>query len=313
MEASVGEKNSRWDEIRKIHIESATAYRIFGGLVLVGIGVLLGAHFFARDSGYGTNLYTEFISIAVTVFIIDIMNSRRDERRREHELTDRLLREARSPEEEVARHAYHELRERGLTFGDKSILQGVNLRGTTPGRVNLGESNLVLADFYGSHLSESWFHQANLESANLAESNLDKTWFFDARLVNANLQGAFAENAYLIRANLTGANLKYANLDNVVFEAEPAGLEDDLEQAERERNFMRAILPNGEYWTPESDLGQFTDPEHPKFWTSKDPKSPAHPQHNTFRRRWNSRSKVVDGRVAPPQLRLSKRPNDPPL
>ncbi len=92
----MSEEQSRWDEIRKIQIESATAYRILGGLALVGIGTGLADTCFA-DEEYGTNLYTEFIGIAVTVFVIDILNRHRDERRREQELKDRLLREARSP------------------------------------------------------------------------------------------------------------------------------------------------------------------------------------------------------------------------
>jgi hypothetical protein len=39
------------------------------------------------------------------------------------------------------------------------------------------------------------------------------------------------------------------------------------------------VLPNGEFWTPETDMEQFIDPTHKNFWRSPNPRSPAsHPR-----------------------------------
>jgi hypothetical protein len=61
----------RRQELREIRQEYKSFYQLMGGLVLVLIGIWLGANIFADDAGYGTNLYTELISVAVTVFVLD--------------------------------------------------------------------------------------------------------------------------------------------------------------------------------------------------------------------------------------------------
>ena len=35
-------------------------------------------------------------------------------------------------------------------------------------------------------------------------------------------------------------------------------------------------LPDGTHWTPDTDITRFTDPDHPRFWRSDDPESPAY-------------------------------------
>ena len=270
----MSEKNSRWDEIRKIHIESATAYRILGGFVLVGIGVLLGVHFFAGDSGYGTNLYTEFISIAATVFVIDILNSRRDERRREQELKDRLLREARSPEGIIARHAYFELAEREMIYGEESVLCRANLFHSRPGKVDLQNANMEGAELREADFSNAELYGANLEKAILVRANLRDADLRRANLKNADLMKADLSGALLSRADLTGADLMYANAKQTgkfIFWANATGDAEAKSSSQRQ-----LILPDGSRATPETDMSRFTDPNHPDFWRSDDPQSPAY-------------------------------------
>lgn len=274
----MSEKNSRWDEIRKIQIESATAYRIFGGLVLVGIGVLLGSHFFAGDSGYGTNLYTEFISIAATVFIIDILNSRRDERRREQELKDRLLREVRSPEGIIARHAFHELQERDLMYGQASVLRRANMRGAKPRNVDLGKANLDGANLSESDFCDSSFMEANLDNTDFFWARLTNAVFQSASLRNANLQAANLKDACLICADLEGADLMDAKLESAQLYTRATfsvkGTREDGSVVFEDEGQL--ILPDGTKATPTTDISRFTDKRHPKFWRSSDPGSPAY-------------------------------------
>jgi len=169
---------------RAIWRDYARFYRVLGGIALVLIGVGIGRILFAgEDNGfsYSTNLYTEFVSIAVTIFIIDFLNRQRDERRE----IQRLLRDVGSQSNEAARSAIHELGQRDMLVGENGILKG-------------------------AHLIFANLQDANLWSVNLSGANLD----------NANLEGAYLRKtdlrrASLRRANLQGANLKGANLEGI--------------------------------------------------------------------------------------------------
>jgi hypothetical protein len=63
-------------------------------------------------------------------------------------------------------------------------------------------------------------------------------------------------------ANLESANLERANLQGADFFLATFSKE--------------TILPDDKKWTPETDMARFTDPEHPQFWRSDDPTSPAY-------------------------------------
>ncbi len=287
----MSEKNSRRDEIRQIHIESATAYHVLGGLALVCLGIWIGAHLFAADTGFGSNIYAEFIGIIAAYFIIDFLNRKSEERRREREyndrllreelrrereLKDRLLREARSPEPEIARFAFFDMQDRGLIYGEESILRDANLWGAKPVKADLEEARLDGARLGRSDFSRSSFLKTNLESVKLMEAHLD-----DASLVYANLKNADLQGAYLSRANLAGADLRGANLRHVHFEnanfAMTGGSMEDINQPEKLSEFT--ILPDSNLWQTGTDLDRFTDPDHPEFWRSSDPQSPAHHDH----------------------------------
>jgi len=86
-------------------------------------------------------------------------------------------------------------------------------------------------------------------------------------LIEVNLQGATMSFANLRDANLTGANLRGADFDDA-----------DLQQADlRDALFAKTTeLPDGTYWTDDTDMTRFTNPEHPDFWRSNDPNSPAY-------------------------------------
>ena len=212
----MSEEQSRWDEIRQIQIESATAYRILGGLALVGIGIWIGGHLFAGDTGYGTNLYTEFISIAVTVFIIDILNRHRDERRREQDKKDSLLRDLLSPVKNTAVQAFHELHELGLISGENSILREANLVGIKPGKVDLPSTNLRGAYLIASDFRNAAFINSDLEGVCMRYANFSGANFANVNLKNADLEGANLENVDLFGADMSGANLPSSKAQKLV-------------------------------------------------------------------------------------------------
>lgn len=102
---------------------------------------------------------------------------------------------------------------------------------------------------------------ANLEGANLWQANLER----------ANLWRASLKGANLWQANLKGADLRKADLTADLGKA-------NLERADlREAKFSKTtLLPDQTRWTPETDMERFTNPEHPDFWRSDDPESPAY-------------------------------------
>ncbi len=110
-----------------------------------------------------------------------------------------------------------------------------------------------------------------------AQGWLENRSLKDKLFIRANLQGADLESAYLrgtsfANATLTGANLKNTNLFGAIFTG--ADLTDvQLTGASYD---ARTVLPDGTFWTPGTDMTQFTDPVHPDFWRSDDPASPAY-------------------------------------
>src|SRR5262245_6868247 len=69
-------------------------YRILGGVALVGIGVVIGFGLFQTKedrSSYVINAFTSVLSISITVFVLDLLAQRREEKREERELKARLI------------------------------------------------------------------------------------------------------------------------------------------------------------------------------------------------------------------------------
>jgi len=100
-------------------------------------------------------------------------------------------------------------------------------------------------------LKDKQFTGANLRGADLDSAYLRGAWF-----VNADLEGADLSGANLLGTIFTGANLRNADLDGAEYDE-------------------KTVLPDGTPWTPGADLARFTDPDHPDFWRSSDPASPA--------------------------------------
>lgn len=156
------------------------------------------------------NLATELMSIAVTVFIIDALNQRRQARLEK----ERLIREMASSDNGIALRAARELGQQGnLTNGSlRSVwLDGANLEG----------AQLLSADLHGVSLRSAKLRGAELTGASLSRAALWKT---DLR------------NATLVGADLGNANLKYANLEDARV---------TRDQLRRAYSLRGSVLPDG--------------------------------------------------------------------
>jgi len=187
------------------------------------------------------NLTTELGSIALTVLIIDSLTRRYNQQTEEHREKARMLRQLGNRDKSIALQAVEELRlNKWLEDGTLEHIQ------ITWG--NLEGAHLPKADLRGAHL---WL--TNLQGARLYDANLQGAFMQAVNLQDAHLCGAM-----LAGANLTDSNLLNAKLDDeTILDTE-------------------TILPDCTYWTPGTDLRQFTDPLHPHFWRSKHPHSPAY-------------------------------------
>ena len=265
-----------WARNRAVQKEYPVFYQIFGGAALVALGILLGAAIFAQDEGYATNLYTEILSIGVTVFILNTLAERRAEQREEarriRELKTQLVRDVKSQSNEAAKRAVDDLRQRGWLTGEDSLLKGEYLSGANLKEAYLQKANLQFTNFFrakmqgiimrGANLYYSNLRRSKLEMADLQYADLRLVDLFRADLENTKLRGANLEEADLRFANLKGASLREANLKNA-----------ELMRVKFDR---ATVMPDGEYWSQDTQLARFTDPEHPNFWRSDDPHSPAY-------------------------------------
>jgi len=157
---------------------------------------------------------------------------------------------------------------------------------------NLTEALLASANLRRASLEYVNFQKANLNFANLEEADLNHAFLVEATLVAVNLK-----NAHLEIANLQGASLRFADLQGADLSAS-LRLEwidpelTNLQHANlKDANLLGAdltavrfnestILPDGTNWTPETDMSRFTDPNHPQFWRSANPASPAYGGNN---------------------------------
>lgn len=241
-----------WVRSKAARNEYPLLFPLLTSLILVVIGIVIGWALFADDPGYNTNLYTELLSISVTVFVLDVLARRREEQRRVRDLQDQLIRNAASLSNEIAKDAVYQMRRRKwLCPSDKEqLLRGEDLQGA-----NLQDSALDFAD-----LRHAILVQANLRNVMLRGAHLEgaDTRFADLR--NANLWGAFLQEAHLADANLKGANLH----DTILKGADL--LYANLEDAKFTQN---TILPDGNHWSPDTDLTRFTNPYHADFWRAE--------------------------------------------
>jgi DNA-directed RNA polymerase subunit RPC12/RpoP len=146
-------------------------------------------------------------------------------------------------------------------FFVRANLEGADLRDVNLQGGSLRHANLHKADLSGAALQGVNLFEADLSGANLTRANLQRAEPRYANLQGANLRLADLRNAKMFAADLQGADLSGANLQGA-----------DIREALFDR---QTTLPDDSGWTPDADTARFTDPEHPSFWRSSEPDSPA--------------------------------------
>lgn len=252
----------RWKTIRKVRKEHHLASKLAGVVLILGIGIWIGAQWFGGEI-YQVNMFTEVLSIGITVGILDTLNRYRNEQRSEREYQDQLLLRLGSADYMTAHIALRQLRDRGWLTGKSSIAQHANLFRAELRGADLWGGNFTHTVFENANLQGASLRQADLTSADLRNVNLN-----EAHLEGANLQGANLENAYLGKTGLLQANLKGANLlattlkEAHIWQADLRGaymLYANLEGAKFKDTLFdeTTTLPDGKKWTPITDLRRF--------------------------------------------------------
>lgn len=274
---------TRTEEINQIYREYSTFYRLLSGATLVFVGILLGAILFSGDSplipdDYLTNLYTEGVSVVLTIAVLNLFAERRERSRRREETREQLLRDAGSTVNATARSAVDEIRARGWLDGDEALLRDTDLSGANLENVDLRYSDLKGTDFRRSNLSGARmrytqvdgcdFRRARMHGTNLIEVDLRRTQLRLARMPEIRLGSANLSGLDLSHCNLAGALLTNAQLtDTRLFEVDLRGA--DLRNADMTGAFLqraqmdgvicdtRTILPDGNRWSPATDWTVF--------------------------------------------------------
>lgn len=238
----------------------------------------LGRDDITLQDDYSLNVYTEFLGIAATVFIVNViyrhLDNLRSEELRQLEFNENLIRRTRSSQPAEVRSAFHEMYERELVFGKDSIVRGINFVSVEPEDVTLDYANLVDSNLALSNFSDSAFRHADLENVSFKYADLSNADLSYSNMRNVDLEHAKLSNAILTCADLRGSNLINADLEfaNTYIH----WLNDPSEIRANPEMFTQLILPDGTQAEPDTDTSRFTDPNHPDFWRSNDPQSPAY-------------------------------------
>lgn len=283
------ETKNHEQEIQDILKTYPLTYTLAVAFVFIVISILIGNSLFGKggllaegDNGYAANVYTDVISVLVTVFVIDRLNRRRDEQRDLRQLQEQLVRDASSMSNEVAKNAVHQLRKREWLEGENSLLKGADLRGANLQdadlvAANLQAANLILAKLLDANLARANLQGTKLMFANLQGAFLDNVNLQSTDLASANLQDVISLGANLQRADLNAADLHGATLDGA--DLQGTNLSDTNLQGvylDGAKLTESTTLPDATNWTSATDMTRFTNPNHPNFWRSDNPSSPAY-------------------------------------
>lgn len=143
--------------------------------LIVGIMIGLLLNYFVQAVGpdslqdFLRDLLPEAVGITFTVFILDRLNSAREER----QLKDMLTRRAHSRYNHTALEAIEDMRVLG--YLEKGILAGKELRGSNWQSANLYKADLSNCDLTNAVLKNADFVYANLRDAKISEKQLMQT------------------------------------------------------------------------------------------------------------------------------------------
>ena len=253
---------TRWQEITQLWQTYAIQYRLLLILAFIIAGIWLfgnnGLNLLESMLGYATNVFTEALSIIVTILVLNRLS--RDREQRDNEALQKRLDEQEltrlkallgSNENVVTKIAIAELSAKGWLY-DGSLngadlpvanLENADLMEIYLIDADLSEANLAGASLINANLAGVFLSQANLAGASLSQSNLTDSDLSFAHLLGADLTLAHLEGADMRTANLKDTDLRSANLKN----ANMYGV----------RCNNKTILPDGTNWTTDVDWSKY--------------------------------------------------------
>ena len=131
--------------------------------------------------------------------------------------------------------------------------QSAHFEGADLERAHFEGAHLGAAHFEGAHLWVAHFEGANLFAVHFEGANLSSAHFQGASLIGAQFEGANLSSAHFQGADLYFADFAGADLGRAQFEGAKRIEAASFDQETR--------LPNGEHWTPDTDMTQFTEPK----------------------------------------------------
>jgi uncharacterized protein YjbI with pentapeptide repeats len=220
------------------------------------------------------NFSTEMFGAFLTFILIELIVGGREKRRGEEQSIEqekkRLIRQMGSQINAEAIRASEELKSREWLYDGslrKQSFQYANLENAVLSNVKIPQVNLFFANLHSAFLD-----YADIQGASLREANLSDAMIPEANLQHSDLSLANLKSAFMLKVNLQNARLWKTELGN-------AFLTDcDMKNADIKHAIFdeHTTLPDGTTWTTDTDLRRFTDPNHPNFWRSDDPASPAY-------------------------------------
>ncbi len=182
--------------------------KIIGYVFLITGFLLVFLHKYPKDKPFNVlinNLYAnfsaEFISIAITILLINYLYELKETKN----LKSRLIRELGSEEKGLSSRALKELRENGWL--QDGTLKNVDLQNANLSNLDLSDANLE-----GVNLKD-----ANLNGAKLIRVNLNKANLTQAKLVRSNLENCKLNETIMHRVNLSEGILNRIEVVNIDF------------------------------------------------------------------------------------------------
>ncbi len=224
---------------------------------------------------------TEMVGAILTGLLFTFIVGTVEEIEADAALKTNLVLQLGSPDNGTALEALRELRSHGW-HGDGTLrgvnLSGANLRGANLEGVALRETNLINANLQGAVLVGTDLRGADLTGANLQDTVVEEYYLVSS---DPSIRDLDAELFFLVAARLEPR--EYACLRAMV---EQEVLEQETRSEQLNRALLslslpfyvdeRTTLPDRTKWMCGTDLKRFIDPEHPDFWRSDNPLSPAY-------------------------------------
>jgi hypothetical protein len=250
--------------------ERRTTWIVLFVLIVVAIGSISISYYAHLHSssvslwdwldGAAQNFSTEMMGAIVTFGLFElILGSQKAKREKAQETGERqklLVRKVGSQSSDTAIAALDELRAEGwLTTEDRIAL----LKEAKLGNANLQGSRLRSANLQAANLE-----YANLQAAYLRQANLEKALLRFANLQAADLRQANLQAADLRQANLRGAKyIEEAKFDEKTVLPDAVPLKDENGDDLTDENGKPLF---DKYWTSETDMTSYINPQHPDFW-----------------------------------------------